>query len=342
MPRKTQMNDLTSPELVAKINPDNMMLMNDFLDYLRSVQRSETTIKGYTNDLLIAFVWGTEHINNKPFVKWTKRDVMQFQNWLINSNSNSPARVRRLKSTLSSLSGFVESVLDDEYPDFRNIIHKIESPVNQPVRDKTVLSDDQLEDLLKRLTDNKKYDKACALALAMYSGRRKSELVRFKVSDFKDENLVCSGALYKTTDTIKTKGFGLGKYIYCYTLAKDFKPYFDRWMEQRKSDGIDSEWLFPLKDDPSQQMKPETLNSWAISFSNMLDVDFYWHSMRHNFCTRLIRAGLPEGVIQEIVGWSSADMVKVYTDIDSEERIGMWFENGEVRNAQGGIAEQLK
>jgi len=192
-----------------------------------------------------------------------------------------------------------------------------------------VLEDEQLEELLNLLVSKKKYEKACALALAMYSGRRKSELVRFKVSDFSEQNLVCGGSLYKTTDTIKTKGFGLGKYIHCFTLAKKFKPYFDLWMQERERLGIESEWLFPMKSDSSKQLKPETLNSWANSFSNMMGVDFYWHCLRHYFTTSLARSGLPDGVIQEIVGWESADMVRVYKDLTTEEQISQYFdENG--------------
>ena len=168
------------------------------------------------------------------------------------------------------------------------------------------------------------------LALAMYSGRRKSELVRFKVDDFKESNLVCDGALYKTSETMKTKGFGLGKYIYCYTLAKSFKPYLDRWLKYRQENNIESQWLFPMREDPEKQMKPETLNSWAMTFSNMLGEDFYWHAMRHAFTTNLVRAGIPDSVIKEIVGWSDVGMVSVYTDIDAEEQIGMYFKGGDI------------
>ena len=45
MGRKTKMNSITSPELLAQVNPENTQLLEDFKDYLRSVQRSETTIK---------------------------------------------------------------------------------------------------------------------------------------------------------------------------------------------------------------------------------------------------------------------------------------------------------
>lgn len=37
MGRKTRQNKITSPELIAQINPKNIRLMNDFLEYLRSM-----------------------------------------------------------------------------------------------------------------------------------------------------------------------------------------------------------------------------------------------------------------------------------------------------------------
>ena len=100
MGRETQMNSITSAEKLAQVNRDNTQLLNDFLDYLRSVQRSEMTIFGYQNDIQIAWVWCLEHNDNKPFIEWTKRNVIAYQNWLLNTNNNSPARVRRLKAAL--------------------------------------------------------------------------------------------------------------------------------------------------------------------------------------------------------------------------------------------------
>ena len=325
MGRKTKQNSIVSPELLAQVNPENIQLMNDFVDYLKSLQRSQGTIDQYINDLKIAFVWCLEHNSNKFFVNWTKRNIVAYQNWLLNENENSPARVRRLKAALSSLSNFIENVLDDEYPNFRNIINKIESPVNQPVREKTVLTDEQIDGLLQFLTDKKFYDRACVLALAVYSGRRKAELVRFKVSDFDDSHLVCDGALYKSAP-IKTKGRGVnGKMLECFTLAKQFKPYFDNWMAYREQNGIDSEWLFPNVNKPEEHIQTTTLSAWAAGFSKYLGEVFYFHACRHYCVSRFKRAGIPDTVIQQYIGWSDISMVPVYTDLDADEQLGMYF-----------------
>lgn len=331
MARKTKMNKITSPELLLRVNPKNAELLNDFVDYLRSVQRSEQTIKGYVNDIQIAWVWSLKHNDNLFYVDWSKRQIVRYQNWLINENENSPARIKRLKSSLSSLGNFVETVLDDEYPNFRNIINKVESPVNQPVREKTVFTDVQIETLLNRLTGLGKYDKACAVALALYSGRRKSELLRFKVSDFNDDHLVCGGALYRS-DPIKTKGRGVnGKQLECFTLAKQFKPYFDMWMKYRSDNGIESDWLFPDRANPSEHMQVSTMNSWATSFTGILSVDFYWHALRHMTVTNFKRAGLPDTVIQQYLGWADISMVPVYSDLKADEQLSMYFTESGVK-----------
>ena len=329
MGRSTKMNSITSAEKLMQVNPENTQLLRDFLDYLRSVQRSETTIHGYENDIQIAWVWCLENNDNKFFVDWTKRNIVAYQNWLLNSNSNSPARIRRLKASLSSLSNFIEGVLDDEYPNFRNIINKVENPVNRPVREKTVWDDEELDDLLEKLIETKNYEKACFLALAMYSGRRKAELCRFKVSDFDDDKLVCDGALYKSAP-IKTKGRGGGKMISCYTLAKKFKPYLDLWLKRREELGINSEWLFPNQKDVTECVSISTINSWSNTFSRLSGKPAYIHSLRHYFTTSLAKAGIPDGVIQSIVAWESSDMVRVYKDIDADEEIGMYFKNGDI------------
>ena len=134
MGRKTVMNDLTTPEEIAAYNSENRQLKEDFLESLRSTQRSPGTLKGYNSDLDIFFVWNMKYNGDKSFVNLTKRNIVAFQNWLITDNKNSPARVRRIKSALSSFSNYIENICDDEYENFRPIIRKIENPVNTAVR----------------------------------------------------------------------------------------------------------------------------------------------------------------------------------------------------------------
>lgn len=329
--RTTVYNKITSKEKLSKVNPENKQLEEDFLEYLKSIDRSEGTVKQYKADLHVFWCWNLENNGNKAFHKMSKREFSRFQNCGINEWGWSPKRTRRVKATLSSLSNFISNILDDEdeFKGFTPIVRKIESPANIAIREKTVFSEEELQEILDVLVKEESYMKACALALAMNNGRRKAELLRFKVSYFDDENLICEGALYKTPEMVRTKGRGSnGKPLYLYTLAKGFKQYFDLWMEERKELGIESEWLFPKRvngrwvDEPAE---PSLFDSWAHSFSDIIGRPFYFHAMRHHFTTKLLENHIPEAVVQSIIGWDSSDMLRIYDDREISDSFAQYF-----------------
>ena len=229
------------------------------------------------------------------------------------------------------MSNFIENILDEEeeFEGYRAVIKKIESPVKEEVREKTIFEPEELQGLLQHLVDQKKYMQACILALAMYSGRRKAELPRFKVSYFDEEN-VFLGSLYKTPEKVRTKGRGSrGKMLDLYVLKKEFDPYLKLWLDYRKENNITSEWLFPSTSNQDEPIKADTLDNWVNTYTRFLGKPFYWHSLRHYFTTQCFKANLPSSVIQEIVGWESADMVNLYNDTTTEETLAQYFdENG--------------
>lgn len=331
MARKTTRVLTTSPEDLEKINPQNKELAKEFYKYLRSVKRSPGTIVGYKNDLDIFFTYLLNECGNKSIIDCKMRDFVNFQGFLLDRGDLSPARIRRVKSSVSSLSNAIELLYSDEFPNFRNMIRKVESPKNEPVREKTILSQEQIDTLLDNLVDDCRYEEACCIALAAYSGRRKSELFRFKVSDFDDDKLLF-GTLYKS-DPIKLKGRSGGKYSSCYTLAKQFKPYFDLWMNEREQLGIDSEWLFPNRFDSSKSRSASAMDQWMEHATSILGVNVYAHSFRHAYVTYLAAAGLPNSVIVEIMRWEKStgdSMVSIYNDTDISESLEKYFLNGEI------------
>lgn len=328
--RTTVYNEITSEEKMKEVNPDNIQLEEDFIDYLESIDRSQGTIKQYKANLHVFWCWNLEFNKNKFFIELTKREIAKFQNYAINTWQWSPSRIRTVKATLSSLSNFIENILDDEYKDYKPIVRKIESPTNEAVRVSSVFKIEDIQPVLDQLVEKKKFEKACFLALALYSGRRKAELTRFKVSYFNDENLICNGALYKTPEKIKTKGRGQrGKLLDVYVLAKQFKPYFDLWMKEREKNGIESEWLFPKYRDgkyiSEEHIDTSIIDSWSRSISKMLHKPFYPHALRHTFTTNLLEQNLPESIVQSIQGWSSADMLRVYDDRSSDSQLEKYF-----------------
>lgn len=343
--RSTVYNKITSEEKLKEINPENLELENDFIEYLKSIDRSKGTIKQYRANLHVFWCWNLEFNKNKFFVDLTKREIAKFQSHAMNQWQWSPKRIRTVKAAISSLSNYIENILDDEYDGYKPIVRKIESPADTAVRTKTVFQDNDLEILLQKLIERKQYMKACMLSLAMNSGRRKAELPRFKVSYFTDDNLICDGALYKTPEKVTTKGRGSrGKQLELYTLSKPFKPYLELWLEERKKLGITSDWMFPKYKNGEwidEQVDVSLLDSWSKTFSNILGKSFYWHSLRHYFTTKLKSSGIPDSVIQDVIGWDSADMVKIYDDTPSEEQFEKYFGTNGIKEVKRTSLEDL-
>ena len=83
MARKTVYHKIVTEEKLAKVNKKNLELIEDFLDYLVSIDRSPKTIEVYRSDLNIFFVWNLEHNDNRYFIKLTKREILKFQNYCL-------------------------------------------------------------------------------------------------------------------------------------------------------------------------------------------------------------------------------------------------------------------
>ena len=327
MARKTKVNFIAHPEILDMCHIQNKFLFDSFLDYLKSTDKANTTIEQYRNDLKIFFCWNYTDNNNKPFIEITKRDYTRFQGKALTDWEWSPKRIRRVKACISSLSNYIENILDEEeeFKNFRSVIKKIESPVNAPVREKTIYTPEELQSVLDMLVSDKKYEIACALALAMYSGRRKSELARFKVSYF-DEKNVLFGTLYRTPEKVVTKGRGSkGKLLTLYVLKKEFDPYLKLWLEERERLGITSEWLFPKETNHNEHIDRYALDRWARLLTKLSNKDFYWHSMRHFATTQFCKSNIPNHIIKQIIGWDSLEMVDLYNDTALDDVLGDYF-----------------
>ena len=314
-------------------------LIEMFLEYLKAEGKTQKTLKNYESDLRIFFTWYEVNakFKGKPkgFEKIKVQDIIKFQAKLL-EDGMSINRYSRLKSVVSSLSNYCECVLAEdedfeEYKNFRNVCNKVKKPVKEAVREKTILTNEECQRYLDKLVETERYQMACAFALAWGSGRRKAELLEIKCSHINDKNLKW-GSLYKT-DKIKCKG----KLQEVYILKSKFKPYFDLWMEERERLGVPKEIddIF-IKREHGQwrKSKESQLNYYADVFSKEMGVNFYFHCLRHQFTTTLLESGIPESVVQQIIGWSSADMISIYDDRDKDDLIGEYFKNGEITSKQ--------
>lgn len=324
MARNTFRKQITNDETWEKINKRNKKLIDRFLKE-KTTRCSKTTIKGYNSDLHIFFTWNYEENDDKFFIDIKKLEFADFFSYCVSDLKWGSARFSRMKSCLSSLSEFIIRFYDDDYPTYRNIILKsIESMPKEPRRKKTVLSEEQVNELLKYLTDNKRYQEACLFALAISSGARKSELLRFDIDLIDENNTAFDGLFIETKEKIKTKGRFEGKMLYKYIVKDIFMPYYNNWIKERreilKNNNVKEHNKLFIKSNGQPIENITTIDYWASKWGKILGVDVYFHSCRHYLCTWLSKIGLEQDLIVEIYGWSSGDMYKIYNDLTAKDR----------------------
>jgi integrase len=323
MARKTFRKKITTPENLKNINPQNKKLMDRFLKE-KNTRCSDGTIVGYKSDLEIFFTWNLLYNDNKPFLEMKKIEFSDFFNFGVQELKWGSSRFDHLKSCLSGLSDFIEKFYGDDYKEFRNVILKvIESLPKNPVRKKTILTETQINDLLKHIeNDIGKPQEACLLALAIGCGARISELFRFKLSIIDEKNLAFDDIFIKTTEQIKTKGFGKqGSMLNKFIIKDIFLPFYHKWLPERKrimeENNEEHDFLFIRGDGKPAQAS--TSRTWIKKWEHFLEVDFYPHCLRHYIVTYLTRLGMPSDLIIYVMGWKTADMYKIYNDLTAED-----------------------
>ena len=324
IPRETFKKQITSPELTAQFNPENVKLVQRFLKY-KNTSKSDGTVTGYTSDLNIFFTWNLLENDNKLFTDMKKIEFADFFSYGVEELHWSANRFSRIRSALSSLSEFIERFYDEEFLNYRNIVLKaVDLMAKAPVREKTILSEEQVDSLLNHLKNTlNRPNEACLLALGISSGARVSELLRFKTSIISEDNTAFDGLFLETLKTIKTKGFSKqGKQLIKYLVKDIFLPYYNDWLIERekimKKYNQEHDFIFITRDG-----KPATLHTirgWIEKWETFLETPVYFHCLRHYTVTHLTRLGLDSDFIIEIMGWSSAEMYKVYNDLTAKER----------------------
>jgi site-specific recombinase XerD len=329
MGRKTFRKIITSPELIEQINTENSKLATAFLKE-KATRSSAMTINSYRCDLNLFFVWNVLNNENKLFTDIKKLELASFFSFAVDELKWGSSRLNRLRSTLSSFSIFIEKFMDDSYPNFSNIVLKtIESTPKNQRREKTILSNEQVESALAYFKENDSQI-ACWLALGAFSGSRFSELLRFDVSII-DYNHVAFGDLFlETTRQVRSKGRGRdGKLLYKYILRERFWQYYSKWIKDRKlileNKNQSHDMLF-IKTDGSPA-NDGTVHSWITQIEEFLKVPFYAHSLRHFLVTEFSRKNIPPQLIQALVGWESLSMVTLYCDLEAKNQKWVELEN---------------
>ena len=328
--RSTVYHHIGAQERLRFVDPAELQLLDDYLNFITASGKSPSTISSYRYDLNLYLDFRTKNGHTKPFVTEGAREITEALSWFGSTYNWSSSRIRRMRAAISSLASYIKDHRPEDFPHYENPMENVPNPPVSKVRDDVVFSQDEIFGLLDELTKLGQLHKACMLALAISCGRRKQELIRMKTDYFTGINLI-NESIYKTPETVITKGHGKnGKKLYVYTVKSTFDPFLKRWMYYRSEHGIESEWLVPrfvpgtgFVDEPTPI---SSMDSWADTFTRILGKPFYWHSMRHYFTTSLSEAGLPWELIADVQGWEGSRMCTTYIDKETGRLMASYFE----------------
>lgn len=323
MARKTFRKVITSDELIEQINPKNKKLIKQFLKH-KNAKCSDLTITNYQSDLNIYFCYNVLNNDNKFFIDTKKIEMAEFFDYGLLELKWSGNRYSRMRSLLNSFSTFITDYLDEDYPEFKNIVNKAVPKVPKiPVRKKTVILEDQVNYLRDKLIEDGKIDQAMYLMLLASSGARISESLRI-TNNMIDETHTAFGDIFlETTEEIKTKGHGKNGFMMTRFLIKDvFLPMYKIWLpireERLKANNTESDAL--IVDKNGIGITSSQVQTYLKNWEEILGINCYAHMFRHYMVSNLTRKGCSSDFIVAVLKWKSQDMYRIYNDIEDKDR----------------------
>ena len=285
----------------AKMDYDYIyFLLDDFSDYLQTLNYAAFTINSYNKDLreYIRFL----EKRNIAFEEADHYSVRDYLSFLQNKKLTNTTMSRHL----SSIKKFYKYMLRNGYSDKTKIVN-----MRNPKKEEHVAKFLSIKDMNRVLTirDNENFtlvrDKM--MALFMYTiGLRVSELASIKL------NMIRKGAK-------KLRIRGKGSKARDIPLLPIIYDNWDRYIRIRenilKENGIKNDYLFI-----NRFGKPISDRSIRVSMKRLmrnshLAIDFSPHTLRHTFATHLLNNDAEIKGVQELLGHKSISTTQKYTHV---------------------------
>jgi integrase/recombinase XerD len=268
-------NSIFNEEEWNQVNPENKLMIEDYLEEYRSRKIKESTLKQYFNDLRIIMIYILRKLNNRSILELNKKDFRRFNLYLTEQLGVSNARSNRMMSAVRSMLTYIED--DDDYDYDNNLAKKVRGLPKDPVRtneDDFFLSFDQVMKLRNELIERNRLQDAVLLMVMFDSAARRNEAFQINKHGLLESN--------RANEVIGKRG---KKYKPVY--LNDTKELIKQYLEQRGEDDIDSLWIAG-SGEHKRPIGYNTIYDRVVSISKVLSeiegkqIEFFPHSLRHS------------------------------------------------------------
>lgn len=298
-------------------------LVREYLQHQLTVRaRSPLTVEEYARDLITFFRFLKKHYDMEPMDKpdsevsvadisdemvlhVSRRDVLEFMNYLVTDRQNS-VNTRLRKTT--TLRRFYKYLIDQRQLLHESPIQVMESPKHKKSLPK-YLTLEQSIDLLNSVDGPDKERDYCILTLFLNCGMRLSELVGINVTDVRHQ-----------ASCIRIVGKGdKERIIYLNEACIDA---IDRYLAVRPKDGLkDKEALFISHQ--HKRISPKTVQYIVKKYLGAIDLSgqgYSVHKLRHTAATLMYQHGdVDIRVLKDILGHENLGTTEIYTHLSSKQ-----------------------
>lgn len=267
----------------------------NFITYLKSRQRSENTIKAYTKNINAFF----EYVN-KPESEVTAFDVM---NWMENISDKSSATVCQMLSSVKAYFDFLFTFeLIDKDPTARI------KPPHKTNKPKQYMNAKMVKDMIACCSCSR--DRAILYTYAS-TGLRVSELVGLTLKQYQD---------MKTNGNNVIKIVGKGNKERFVPFNQETQAAIDDYIKTRNMGIVHSDKLFlsHYGNDIARNNLSMTLKSIAKKAGIPFWNEICNHSLRSACASIYSEAGVPVGVIRDLLGHTDISTTGIYLKVGTD------------------------
>lgn len=281
-------------------------LVQDYIDYIKKVRsgRTHNTYKVSLNRF-------------KTFCKGHKLQVdtlrptalEDFSHWLI-EQKYVPASIQTF---ISAVKGFLEwcarrGVLIDPN------IYRPKLPSVHATEEHSVLTGEQLLEVLELIKDELKLRDRTVVALLATTGLRANELRQLRVDDFsKEDNTIL---VHVHSLGYNSENMGKGGKARVVPMLDQGKPFLINYLKNRKEQK--SPWLFPSPYDHNRPIVGRQIFDIVKKIAEISNFDIQPHTFRRTYATLLTDNGVDPLILARIMGHSNMTTTLRYVRPESK------------------------
>lgn len=263
-----------------------MNKLNDFIDTLFNDDKSKNTIRAYKVDIAQFLTY----YKNKDLKSYTKQDIEQYKNYLLNVKHLSISSINRKLIAIHEFFEFCEIPvrINQVKIQMQNFLNNVLSPI-------------EISQIINIAREKNDFRTVAAVSTLKYTGMRVSEILQIKIDNINQ-------------NTINI--IGKGKKVRKVFIPNNLHIIWEKYLPYRIKK---SDYLFT---GIRGKIVSSTVYKSIRRYGDMAGIDqkkCHPHSLRHAFCLSLAKKKIRIEDISSIVGHQSLETTKLYLRKTQEE-----------------------